>query len=132
VCAMLEPTGLPTPEYGYSKMLNRYMESRHLSVPELARAVGRSKEHIRKLTNSEAFPSSDLAKKLADALKMEEPEEFLDLLVRDRWEKRHGKLPGPVPPSRVGPLEQLWPELSHKEQQLLLCVAECCLRRRSV
>jgi hypothetical protein len=109
---------------GYSRMIEEGMAATGFTRNSLAPAVKRSPEHIRKLTESEAFPGPDLQDRLAAVLHLDR-EKFRESVERDRWIKKTGRKP-PLPETpRIPVLERLWPRLTGDQREVLTCVASC-------
>lgn len=114
--------------YAFAETIRRQMEAKNLQSRALADKVGWSFEHIRKLCNSEAFPSAPLQKALANALEIDAAE--LEKQVNaDRWRKKYGRIPATASEARH-PISAVWEDLSKDQQTLLLCVARCMARQK--
>lgn len=103
------------------------MEKQSLSRGELAKQIGRSVEHVRKLETGRAFPGKDLQQKLIVALAMSDDEaaEFNASVKLDRWIDWFG-----VPPRAAGDADmpEYWGKLTREQKAALNCVAQCLLR----
>jgi len=112
-------------DYQFSEIILSHMQMKGVARNDLAKAVRRSPEHIRKLETGEAFPSIDLQEKLADFLGIDR-EKFTDIIQADRWYKLTRKRPPKSSP--VSPIDKLWDYLSGEQRKTVLCVAECLAR----
>jgi transcriptional regulator with XRE-family HTH domain len=113
--------------YTFSATIRSKMEAKKLSPKEVAAKVNWSSEHIRKLCNSEAFPSKPLQKALSDVLEIDLPE-LEKQINADRWRAKYGKVPALA--AQPHPILSVWDELTGDQQGTLLCVARCLARRR--
>lgn len=107
--------------------MRRQMGSKNLSYKEVAAKINWSPEHIRKLYNSEAFPSKPLQRELAVLLGID-PVEFESQINADRWRVKYGKIPGGKEASH--PIDSVWKKLSKDQQSTLLCMAHCMVRQK--
>jgi transcriptional regulator with XRE-family HTH domain len=100
------------------------MEAKGWSVKRFADEIGRTPEHARKISTGLAFPSDDLAMRIAQKLDIDH-EEFRKQLAEDRWEKKYKKKPPESEHTNLGRLENVWAELNAGQRELVLCVAIC-------
>ena len=114
--------------YTFSTTLQQKMGDKRLSARDVASKVEWSFEHIRKLCNSEAFPSKPLQKALADLLEIDQAD-FEKQVNADRWRAKYGKIPVSTN-ERSNPIIGLWDELTKDQQTTLLCVARCLVRKK--
>jgi hypothetical protein len=114
-------------EYTFAKTMLSKMKAKRIGPRDVATKVGWSFEHIRKLCNSEAFPSRPLQKALAELLEIDSTE-FDQQITIDRWQKKYGRIPPPGQPKH--PISAVWDELTGDQQTTLLCVARCLLRQK--
>lgn len=73
--------------YIFSETMRQKMETKNLDIADLAKQLGWSFEHVRKLYNSAAFPSRSLRDKIADALEIDRMK-FEDQVNADRWRSK--------------------------------------------
>jgi transcriptional regulator with XRE-family HTH domain len=114
---------------GFSQTIRTQLRAREWSVKRFADEIGRGPEHARKLRNGTAFPSGDLAQRIAVKLGLD-PAEFQAEVDVAKWEKKHGRKPPQTAHPELGPIEHLWIELSADQREYLLCVANCLLSQR--
>jgi ribosome-binding protein aMBF1 (putative translation factor) len=100
------------------------IQAKGWSVKRFADEIGRTPEHARKISSGLAFPSDDLAVRIAQRLELDHSN-LQTLLDADRWEKKHKKKPPESERVDLGPLQNLWTELSDQQRELILCVASC-------
>jgi transcriptional regulator with XRE-family HTH domain len=112
-------------DYQFPELILSHMQIKGVERNELAKAVRRSPEHIRKLEMGEAFPSIDLQEKLADFLGIDR-EKFTDVIQADRWYKMTRKRPPKSSPA--SPIDKFWDHLSGEQRKTIVCVAECFAR----
>ncbi len=103
------------------------MEAKNLDVAGLAKQLGWSFEHLRKLYNSAAFPSRSLREKIADALEIDQTK-FEDQVNADRWRSKYKKRPSAAEAQH--PIYSVWNALTRDQQTSLLCVARCLAKQR--
>jgi transcriptional regulator with XRE-family HTH domain len=103
------------------------MEAKKLGLREVATKADKSFEHIRKLCNSETFPSRALQNVLADLLDIDRVE-FEKQVNADRWREKYGKIPTTA--QTQYPLSTVWNDLTKDQQTTLLCVARCMAKQR--
>jgi transcriptional regulator with XRE-family HTH domain len=94
------------------------------SIKQFADEIGRTPEHARKISTGLAFPSDDLAVRIAQKLGLDH-DKLQTLLEVDRWEKRRKKKPPMSEHPELGPLENIWSALNGDQRELVLCVAKC-------
>ena len=104
------------------------MEAKKLSLRDVADKVEWSSEHIRKLCNSEAFPSKSLQKALTDLLGID-CAEFEKQVNADRWREKYGKIPTSTAEARH-PISTVWDDLTKEQQTTLLCMARCMAKQK--
>lgn len=114
--------------YTFAQTMRRQMEAKRLGPREVAAKVGWSFEHIRKLYNSEAFPSRALQKELASFLEIDNVE-FEKQVNADRWRKQYGKIPTSSAQAQH-PISAVWEDLTKDQQSTLLCMARCMARQK--
>jgi len=114
--------------YAFSETLREQMEAKNLAPRDVAAKVNWSFEHIRKLCNSEAFPSKPLQKALADLLEIDHAE-FEKQVNADRWRAKYGKIPTSDAQAKH-PIFAVWEDLTNEQQRTLLCVARCVTRKK--
>lgn len=114
--------------FTFSETMRRRMEAKKLAPREVAAKVNWSFEHIRKLCNSEAFPSKPLQKALADILEIDQAE-FEKQVNADRWREKYGKIPTSTAQSEH-PIFTVWDDLSREQQTTLLCMARCMAKQQ--
>ena len=103
------------------------MEAKKLGPKEVAAKVGKSFEHIRKLTSSETFPSRGLQDALADLLDIDRTN-FEKQVNADRWRDKYGKIPTITQAQH--PISTVWDDLTKDQQTTLLCMARCMAKQR--
>ncbi len=103
------------------------MEAKGLEIGDLAKRVGYSSEHIRKLCNSEAFPSRALRDAIADLLEIDRAE-FEKQANADRWREKYGKVPSVSQTQH--PIYAVWDELTKDQRASLLCMAKCMVKQK--
>lgn len=108
-------------------MLKR-MDVKKLGAKEVAAKVNWSFEHIRKLCNSEAFPSKPLQKALAEVLEFDAVE-FEKQVNADRWRAKYGRIPTSDAQAKH-PMFLVWDDLTNEQQGTLLCVARCMAKQK--
>lgn len=111
--------------YTFSQTMRQKMEAKNLDVGKLAERLGCSFEHVRKLYNSEAFPSRLLRDKIADVLDVDRAE-FEKQANADRWRDRYG----PTVAEAQHPIYAVWNELTQDQQTSLLCMARCLAKQK--
>jgi len=102
------------------------MEAKKLAPKELAASVGKSCEHIRKLSSSETFPSRALQNALADVLEIDRAE-FEKQVNADRWREKYGKIPTTAQTHH--PISAVWEDLTKDQRTVLLCMARCMVKQ---
>jgi hypothetical protein len=112
--------------YTFSETMRRQMEAKELGPREVAAKVGRSFEHIRKLSSSETFPSRALQNALADLLEIDRAE-FEKQVNADRWREKYGKIPTTTQTRH--PISAVWEDLTKDQQTVLLCMARCMAKQ---
>jgi transcriptional regulator with XRE-family HTH domain len=112
--------------YTFSETMRRQMEAKKLAPREVAARVGKSFEHIRKLSSSETFPSRALQNALADVLEIDRTE-FEKQVNADRWREKYGKIPTATQTRH--PISTVWEDLSKDQQTILLCMARCMAKQ---
>jgi ribosome-binding protein aMBF1 (putative translation factor) len=105
------------------------MDAKGWSVKRFAEEIGRTPEHARKISTGLAFPSDDLAVRIAHRLELDHVK-LQTLLDADRWEKKHRKKPPESEQADLGPLQNLWTELNDQQREVILCVASCLKTQR--
>jgi transcriptional regulator with XRE-family HTH domain len=113
----------------FSDTVRSRVEAKGWSVKRFADEIGRTPEHARKLYTGLAFPSNDLALRIAQKLEIDQ-EKFQDQLDNDRWEKKHKKKPPESARPDLGPLEGIWERLDADERDCVFCVANCLVKRK--
>jgi len=113
--------------FSFAQTMRRQMEAKNLDHKEVAARVDWSPEHIRKLCNSEAFPSRPLQSALAELLEID-PVEFSTQVNADRWRAKYGKIPSARETSH--PIHAVWEDLTEDQQTALLCMARCMVKQR--
>jgi transcriptional regulator with XRE-family HTH domain len=103
------------------------MEAKKLGPREVAAKVGKSFEHIRKLSSSETFPSRGLQDALADLLEIDRAE-FEKQVNADRWRDKYGKIPTVTQAQH--PISTVWDDLTKEQQSTLLCMARCMAKQK--
>jgi transcriptional regulator with XRE-family HTH domain len=114
-------------QYTFSETIRRKMEAKGLDIAELAAKVRCSAEHIRKLYQSETFPSRSLRDDIADLLEIDRGE-FEKQVNADRWREKYGKIPT-ISQTRH-PIYTVWDELNEEQQASLLCMARCMAKQK--
>lgn len=113
--------------YTFAETMREKMDGKGLDIGAVAAKVGYSFEHVRKLCNSEAFPSRGLRDSIADLLQIDRVK-FEEQVNADRWREKHGKIP------TVGqtqhPIFGVWADLTKDQQTSLLCMAKCMAKQR--
>jgi len=99
------------------------------SIKRFADEIGRTPEHARKLSTGLAFPSDDLAVRIAQKLELDHAK-LQALLDADRWEKKHKRKPPESERPDLAPLEDVWAELDADQRDLVICVANCLILKR--
>jgi ribosome-binding protein aMBF1 (putative translation factor) len=99
------------------------------SIKRFADEISRTPEHARKISAGRAFPSDDLAERIADKLDIDNAE-LQKQLAADRWEKKYKKKPPQSERPDLGPLESIWEELSTDQREYMLCVANCLIMKK--
>ncbi|HEV7218760.1 MAG TPA: helix-turn-helix transcriptional regulator [Terriglobales bacterium] len=110
-------------------MIKNQLAQKKWSVAKFASEINRTAEHARKLQNGTAFPSADLAERIAVKLGID-PREFQKQLIADRWLRKHGQKPPQPEHSSMGPLQEIWHDLTPEQQECVLCVANCLMTKR--
>ena len=105
------------------------MEAKGWTIKKFADEIGRTPEHARKLYAGRAFPSDDLALRIAQKLEIDQAE-FQKQLAADRWEKKYRRKPPQSAQTDLGPLEEVWEQLSSDQRDCVLCVANCLATKR--
>jgi len=113
--------------YTFSETMRQKMEAKNLDVADLARQLGWSFEHVRKLCNSAAFPSRSLRDKIADVLEIDRTK-FEEQINADRWRSKYKKIPAVAEVQH--PIYAVWNELTQGQQTSLLCMARCLARQK--
>ena len=108
----------------FANTVRGQIEARGWSVKKFADEIGRSPEHARKISTGLAFPSDDLAVRIAQKLELDQAK-LQGQLDADRWEKKHQKKPPESEHPDLGPLEDAWEQLDAGQRDLILCVAYC-------
>jgi transcriptional regulator with XRE-family HTH domain len=103
------------------------MEAKELEIGDLATRVGCSSEHIRKLCNSETFPSRALRDAIADLLEIDRID-FEKQANADRWREKYGKIPSVSQAQH--PIYAVWDELTKDQRASLLCMARCMVKQK--
>jgi transcriptional regulator with XRE-family HTH domain len=102
------------------------MESKGWTIKRFADEIGRTAEHARKISNGLAFPSNDLAERIAQKLSVDHSE-LQRQLDEARWEKKHKKKPPESVHPDFGPLEEVWEQLNLDQRRYMICVATCLI-----
>jgi transcriptional regulator with XRE-family HTH domain len=113
----------------FAQTVRNQMNAKGWSVKKFADEIGKTPEHARKLSTGRAFPSDDLALRIAQKLDIDH-EEFQEQLDRDRWEKKYKKKPPESARTDLGPLEGVWEQLNPDQREYIICVANCLVMRR--
>jgi len=113
--------------YSFAETMRERMEARELDIGELANKVGCSSEHIRKLCNSETFPSRTLRDAIADLLEIDRVE-FEKQANADRWRVKYGKIPSVSQTQH--PIYTVWDRLTKDQRASLLCMAKCMAKKK--
>ena len=108
--------------YAFTDTIRKGMEAKKVGLRQLADHVGCSSEHVRKLSNSLAFPSPSLRDKIAEVLQIDR-KEFEEQVNADRWRFKYKKIPAVAEVQH--PIYALWNRLTADQQTSVLCVAEC-------
>lgn len=103
------------------------MGDKNLDIGKLAERMGYSFEHVRKLCNSEAFPSSSLRDKIADLLEIDGTK-FEEQVNADRWRFKYKKIPAVAEVQH--PIYAVWNELTQDQQKSVLCLARCLAKQK--
>ena len=112
--------------YAFAETMRERMGAKGLDIGSLAAKVGCSSEHVRKLCNSETFPSRSLRDAIADLLDIDRVE-FEKQANADRWREKYGKIPSV---SQVQhPIYALWDQLTKGQRESLLCMAKCMAKQ---
>jgi transcriptional regulator with XRE-family HTH domain len=113
--------------YAFAETMRERMEAKGLDIGGLAAKVGCSPEHVRKLCNSETFPSRALREAIADLLEIDRVE-FEKQANADRWREKYGKIPAVSQAQH--PIYAVWDELTKDQRTSLLCMAKCMARQK--
>jgi hypothetical protein len=113
----------------FSDTIRDQLRKRQWSVKKFADEIGRSPEHARKLRNGTAFPSGDLALRIAAKLELNSADFQLEIDAA-RWEKTRGRKPPQADRPDLVPLEGIWNELTAEQREYVVCVANCLLLKR--
>ena len=113
----------------FAEAVRNQMDAKGWSVKKFADEIGRTPEHARKLSSGRAFPSDDLALRIAQKLGIDHAE-LQEQLDRDRWEKKHKKKPPESERPDLGPLEELWEQLNPDQREYVFCVANCLTMKK--
>jgi transcriptional regulator with XRE-family HTH domain len=113
--------------YTFSETMRHKMETKNLDIAGLAKQLGWSFEHVRKLYNGATFPSRSLRDKIADALEIDRTR-FEDQVNADRWRSKYKKPPSAAEVQH--PIYTVWNELTRDQQTSLLCMARCLAKQK--
>ena len=113
--------------YTFAQTMRQKMEAKNLDIGKLAERLGCSFEHVRKLYNSEAFPSSSLRDKIADVLGIDGTK-LEEQVNADRWRSKYKKIPTVAEGQH--PIYAVWNELTQDQQTSVLCLARCLAKQR--
>jgi transcriptional regulator with XRE-family HTH domain len=111
-------------------LISARMRELKLSIADVAKKLGTSYEHIRKLAKGQVVPSKSMVKSLAVVLKIE-ANEFERVAIADRIRLKFGTIPlemaGKNP--ELEPLERVWNHLSQDHKADLIAQAEAWAKR---
>ena len=116
----------------FAAVVARALEDRGRGMPWLAKQVGSTYEHIRKLSHSLAFPSQRLLKEICRALNLNE-EATWNLVVADKIERKYGRTVTAEKETgktrRFHVIERLLPRLTEEQFQDLVGIATVWVQR---
>jgi len=116
----------------FAVALDDALEDRGRGMPWLAKQVGSTYEHIRKLSHSLAFPSQRLLKEICRALELNE-EATWNLVVADKIEQKYGRTviaqKGTHKTGRYRVIERLLPRLTDEQFQDMVGMAKVWAQR---
>jgi len=112
----------------FAETVKSQLALRGWSIRKFADEIGRSPEHARKISTGLAFPSDDLALRIAEKLEID-PEDFQGQVASDRFQKRYGKKPPQRARTDLEPIEGLWDQLTPEQRDCVVCVANCLTMR---
>ena len=116
----------------FAAVLADALEDQGRDMPWLAKQVGSTYEHIRKLSHSLAFPSQRLLKEICRALDLKE-EATWNLVVADRIEQKYGRTviaeKGTGKTERFLVIERLLPRLTEEQFQDMVGIAKVWAQR---
>src|SRR3954453_12750249 len=95
----------------FADIVRNQIAAKGWSIKRFADEIGRTPEHARKISAGRAFPSDDLAVRIADKLDIDNAK-LQKQLAADRWEKKYKKKPPRSEHLDLGPLESIWEKLS--------------------
>ena len=113
----------------FAETVRGQLALRGWTIRKFADEIGRSPEHARKISTGRAFPSDDLALRIAQKLEID-PDDFQGKVASDRFEKRYGKKPPQRARPDLEPIENLWDRLTPEQRDCVVCVASCLVARR--
>ncbi len=117
---------IKTPEKGkFAEAITDAMEKRDMDLRALAKAIGSTYEHSRKLTHTLAYPSKVLLTKICKALHLDY-EEMYRLVVEDKLKGRYHNLAAEIygKNPRFESLERTAQKLTDEQLNLLVNIAK--------
>lgn len=115
----------------FAEAVQAAMDQKGMTMVELSEELGVSYEHIRKLLNAMAFPSSVLLSRICGILGMD-TEETERILVAERIRRKYGNppdLPEPHPRNqRVTKIERKLPSLTDEQLKTLTQLIDTMLK----
>lgn len=113
----------------FADVVRAGIDAKGWSMKEFADEIGKTPEHARKISSGLAFPSDDLALRIAQKLEIDHSD-LQRKLDEARWEKKHKRKPPESERPKLGPLEEVWEQLNRDQREYVLCVANCLITKK--